>query len=457
MTSRCVVTDQQVILSYDDARRNRVLSNEDVASGRYLEEQEATITWTGTTNTEYDDNPEGLGTAFIEQTGDSPGNFTEDFQTLLVDGEGCSDGSRRRKLSLSRRLNEEETCFQLPCVEEVTSVEAIVTQAPSLAPSESGAPSGQPSGSPSGSPSITGSEAPSIEPTPVTQAPSLAPSESGAPSGQPSGSPSGSPSITGSEAPSIEPTPFPSASPSVAPSGRPSRYCPNVVDRCLNGGFFSPYTCQCLCLSPYCPDTSNADPDKRQCTKTTCDADYHDTLFDDLPAPWFSFGSSCTSSKELPSSVNAIYPSKEECCEKEHRNDSGCLTRPAEIWRLTHYGKFQLVDYDCQNSSGNVRASTAGNFVKSILKVLCEDSGLACRNDDKVVVTSLCGDNVNAEATYTSSGRRLADADENTLEFYFTSLGLDDDILEQVDDLLSAYLSGASLDSFLVDVLADGE
>ena len=416
MTSRCVVTDQQVFLSYDDARRNRVLSDEDVASGRFLEDPLATITWTGITNTDYDDTSEGTGTAFIEQTGDSPGNFTEDSQAVLVDGEGCSNGGRRRRLSLSRRLNEEETCFDIGVCEEVLTVEALVTQAPSLAPSESGAPSGEPSGSPSGAPSIAGSEAPSIEPTP-----------------------------------------FPSASPSVAPSGRPSRYCPNVVDRCLNGGFFSPYTCQCLCLSPYCPDTLNADPDKRQCTKTTCDADYHDTLFDDLPAPWFSFGSSCTSSKELPSSVNAIYPSKEECCEKEHRNDPGCLTRPAEIWRLTHNGKIQLVGYDCQNSSGNVRASTAGNFAKSILKVLCEDSGLTCRDEDKVVVKSICGYNINAEAIYTSSTRRLADTDENTLEFYFTSLGLDDSILERIDDLLSAYLSGSSLESFLVDVLADGE
>ena len=96
-------------------------------------------------------------------------------------------------------------------------------------------------------------------------------------------------------------------------------------------------------------------------------------------------------------------------------------------------------------------------ILQRILKVLCEDSGLTCRDEDKVVVKSICGYNINAEAIYTSSTRRLADTDENTLEFYFTSLGLDDSILERIDDLLSAYLSGSSLESFLVDVLADGE
>merc|ERR1712032_1102342 len=102
-----------------------------------------------------------------------------------------------------------------------------------------------------------------------------------------------------------------------------------------------------------------------------CPANYHDTLFVDQPAPWFEHGSSCFESKELPSSVNAIYRSKEDCCKIEYPdNVGGCIARPAGVIELSFNGKLQLVGLSCPNS-GSERASAVGTLASSILSVIC--------------------------------------------------------------------------------------
>lgn len=115
-----------------------------------------------------------------------------------------------------------------------------------------------------------------------------------------------------------------------------------------------------------------------------------------------------------------------------------------------------MVGMNCPNS-GSERAASAGHFARSILSVLCSKSGLACDAGDKVVVTSFCGTNYNVEANYSpGSSRRLeATVDVETVDFTFISQNLEYSILHGIEKVLSAYLSGATVDNFMDDVLID--
>ena len=431
VTARCIVVDQQVIVNFDFVRR--VLSAGDLDT-RFLEAgTPVNFTLDATVSFEYDNPADGslAGTDYVENSI----QFTDDMNEQISNGGDCTAGSGRRRL--------DGNCeFALDNCDQVTSFEADLTDAPSQFPSLSSKPSSQPSTSPSGLPS----QHPS-----TSIIPSLLPSISYEPSSKPSTSPERTPSFEPSI--SLSPTPpAPSSKPSIASSSRPSRDCPIVLDECFYGGMWSPFTCECLCLSPYCPDA-----DSGRCAKTSCDANYHETLFDDLPAPWFKYGSSCTATKELPSSVSAIYPSKEDCCSSEYPDSSGdCVTRPAGVFQLSYNGKFQLDGVSCPNS-GSERASSAGVMARSILSTLCDQvSGLNCDDGDKVVVKKFCGEDYDIEAEYSSGTRRLQTADgDDTIDYVFFSQSLDRDELEGIESLLSAYLQGTTLTSFLTVVLAD--
>eukprot|EP00571_Detonula_confervacea_P017647 CAMPEP_0172312770 /NCGR_PEP_ID=MMETSP1058-20130122/18549_1 /TAXON_ID=83371 /ORGANISM="Detonula confervacea, Strain CCMP 353" /LENGTH=2999 /DNA_ID=CAMNT_0013026315 /DNA_START=101 /DNA_END=9097 /DNA_ORIENTATION=+ len=395
VTARCVVTDQKIIVHFDFNRR-RILSPGDI-DGRILTDV-INITSESTVDFAYD-NTEGStdGTDYVE----NGVQFASDMDAQISGGANCAAGSSNR-----RRLNENacENAFE-NCA-GVTEFEADVSQAPSLFPSTSSQPSMQPSMLPTLAPSLN----PSLIPTP----------------------------------------PAPSSKPSVAPSGRPTRDCPIVINECFNGGMWSTYTCECLCLSPHCPDAEDG-----QCTETSCPANYHESLFDDQPAPWFQFGASCTSTKEVPSTALAIYRNKEECCSSEDpANPGGCAQRPAAVLQLTFTGELQL-DMVCPNS-GSERVAAVANIASSVLTVLCSQAvGFTCSEGDKVVISKFCGVDYNIEVEYSSDSRRLQSLNTGSVQFAFIAQGLEYDELQGIETLLSAYLQGATLVSFLDGVLAN--
>ena len=441
-----MIKDQQIIVSFSNNQR-RLLSTDDVAHGRYLQNVPdnvtATIQLIAKSENSYLHTDEA--TDYLEgNKGDIAGDFNE------VIANGCADDHDRRLTS--RRLTE-HPCFEVPNCANITEVVADVTEAPSLAPSNSIAPSSYPTETPSEKPSLVPSS--SLKPT-MEDPPSFAPSFTVSPSDVPTVVSSTKPSEEPSLQPSESPSERPSETPSVAPSSRPSRECPNRIERCYNGGIYSMYTCSCLCLDPYCPDSGNIDPLKHQCTKTTCPADYHETLFDDLPAPWFRFGSSCTSSKDFPSSITAIYHSKEDCCQRERPGDYGCMKRPAEEFQLSHNAKLNMAGFICPSSSSSQLEAIASTFALSIFSEICKESGVKCGVNDKVAVTSMCGYAMSAEAKYSSiSSRRLATTD-GLLEFTFSSLQFDPQTAKGIDAILTSYFS-TSFTAFVTNVLADGK
>ena len=123
VTSRCIVVDQQVIVSIDYNRR--VLSDFDDV--RYLQTADATFSVEAEVALDYDDTEDSTGAGYIEDAD----SFTADMNSELT---GDCTG----------------TCpFQVANIASVTSFVAQVTEAPSTSPSESSAPSGIPSIQPS--------------------------------------------------------------------------------------------------------------------------------------------------------------------------------------------------------------------------------------------------------------------------------------------------------------------
>jgi len=444
VVSRCIIVDQKVIVNFDFARR--VLSAEEFRNLQDFSDV-ANITLDADVAFLYD-NPVNStnGTDYVENSV----QFATDMNDEITGGAGCTGTERRGR----RRL--EECTYLLDNVLQLYKMEAIVTESPSGQPSSSSLPSSSPSFSPSESsgpsvsfpPSPKPSATPSISAIP-TDVSSLSPSESSGPSVSfpPSPNPSAIPSITVSPTP-----PFPSSKPSVAPSSRPSRDCPNVLDECFNGGMWSPFTCECLCPSPHCPDANSG-----WCTETACPADYHETFLEGQEDPWFEFGSSCTATKELPSNVNAIYRSKKDCCEEEYPNNSGgCVARPAGVMQLAYSFKLQLQGLVCPGN-GSERDAAAAIMANSVLASLCSQvTGLTCGDGDKVVLTLFCGEDFSIEKVYSSSTRRLQEVvEDNVVDFTFFSQSLASDELEGIEALLSSYLSGSTLETFLATVLAD--
>lgn len=72
-------------------------------------------------------------------------------------------------------------------------------------------------------------------------------------------------------------------------------------------------------------------------------------------------------------------------------------------------------------------------------------------------MTSLCGYELNTEATYSSTTRRRRLSSDNTIEFTFNSLDLEESVLKGIENILRSFFGGTTLDAFLSNVLADGE
>lgn len=155
--------------------------------------------------------------------------------------------------------------------------------------------------------------------------------------------------------------------------------------------------------------------------------------------------------------MSAIYGSKSECCQSEFpSNSANCNRIPPAVMELTYDGKLQLIGVNCPNS-GSERAAAAGNMARSILSAICNDvPGITCGETAKVSVTSFCGYSYNIEAVYSSGSRRLqTSGNDGVVAFTFSQQSLDSSTLETLVALLSSHLSGASLTSFLSDVLSD--
>jgi len=164
-------------------------------------------------------------------------------------------------------------------------------------------------------------------------------------------------------------------------------------------------------------------------------------------------------SKTLPSSVNAIYQSEEVCCANEYPDNSGgCISRPAAVLQLTFNGELLLIGTSC-STSGSERASAVGTLASSILSSLCEDvSGLTCSDSSKVVVNKYCGGDYNVEAQYSSGRRHLETTDDEgnqQVNFAFITQSTDSDEIQAIQSLLSSYLQGTTLTTFLESVKAN--
>ena len=252
---------------------------------------------------------------------------------------------------------------------------------------------------------------------------------------------------------SMPTVPDPSSKPSVPPSSKPSRDCLDVPASCGNGGMWSPYTCECMCLFPYCPDDLNG-----RCSKTTgCPIDYHEKLFRGCPygCPWFKYGSSCTSGEEVPQETTAIYRTKDVCCSSEFPADtSGCLRRTSGFSQLKFNGQFRIVGLTCPNS-GSAIAAAAGDIAKSAFSVICSTvPNLSCGIGDKIVINKFCGRNVNIEAHYFSSNRRRYLLSGNDIvEFTLILNAVSEADLRQTDAILNKYFQGSNLANLLAAIL----
>ena len=497
VTSRCIVVDQKVIVSYDNVRR-QLLSQ--FNKTRLLEDPTLTYEVVGTVAMDYaEDSVNKTGSTYIENVEE----FTEDMNESLTGN--CTVAS--------------DTCgdFKLDIVSQVNTFEADVTDAPSLSPSVSLEPSdlpssspsdapsrkpsaspsdvpsfqpsisSQPSDSPSGAPSFepSVSSQPSLGPTEApskfpstspsdvpTKVPSVAPSDvpskspSDAPSKVPSTSPSKAPSATPSDSPSSTPSLGPSVSsmptpdepsgkPSSQPSSRPSRDCPDVPESCANGGLWSPYTCECLCLAPYCPDQTR----DGKCVTKICSASYHENLFQDctLGCPWFKYDSSCASGEVVPpNGVTAIYHTKEDCCSAEYPNDtSGCIVRASGFSVLKYNGRVTVSGIKC-STSGSDKAAAAKDIADVAWPIIC--SGLGCSQFDKMKVTNICGKVVDAEARNSINSsttlRRLQGSNNDIVEFTLLFYAINQEDLAQIDAVLNQYFKGAAL-ATLMNLIKD--
>lgn len=328
---------------------------------------------------------------------------------------------------------------------------------PSSFPSSSTHPSSNPSTEPSNSqnPSVTNSESPSESPLTF---PSESPSH--IPSDEPSRSPSSRPSSNPSDLPSNAPTSSflptqseESSSPSESPSSHPSRDCPNVPETCGNGGMWSPYICKCLCIAPYCPNNTD-----QRCTETVCPQNYHENLFQDCTydCPWFKHTYSCVTAEQVPAGTSSIYRSKDSCCVQNFPNDiAGCKLRSAGFLQLKYNARFTISGIDCSFSSADKAAASAAIAKSTISSVCNKVPGLNCSKGDKVVVKKICGQNVQQETEYSSSGRLrlLTGTVDEVVEFSIILYAIAESDLRQKDSLLGRYLQGSNLDTILANIL----
>jgi len=440
VTSRCIIIDQQVIVTFDNGDR-RLLS--EIHNKRYLNSGNPTFTAEANLGLSYDDNELRTGTAIIED----PAIMTAEMNTEIA-----SDTQNSNILSVS-------------------SLEADVTNAPSIAPSTSFMPSGHPSSSPSKEPSSTPSIMPSFFPIgDPSSDPSASPSSIPSLSVFPSEAPSNAPSLRPSSAPSTsrKPSSFPSAVPSMSlnptglpsgtPSSRPSANCLFKPDTC-GFGMWSPYDCVCKCLSPYCPQDSNG-----ACFQSfNCPAGYHENVFQGCTydCPHFKYINTCAQGEVIPSGVLAIYQFKTNCCAEEFPEDvSGCNERTATYSpfnvQLKFSGSLILSNLGCPSSSIDINKG-AEVLGKAAFSNVCDTvPGLQCNAVDKVMVTHFCGvesgvELLHNEVRVLQASNILTDIANFT--FVFNTVSATD--ARAIAMALEGHLQGSNLDALLVSIKND--
>eukprot|EP00956_Cyclotella_meneghiniana_P013390 scaffold19343_cov80-Cyclotella_meneghiniana.AAC.1 len=111
---------------------------------------------------------------------------------------------------------------------------------------------------------------------------------------------------------------------------------------------------------------------------------------------------------------------------------------------------FQVTQLDAENETVDILNSVtmAGTPWRALIV-----SGLKCDPTDRVVVTKICGQDVDHEVDYSSSSRlRRLSSDNNIVEFTVILIALTEDDVRQKDALLGQYLQGPSLDSIIADI-----
>lgn len=147
VTSRCIVVDQKIIVSYDYNRRLTTVNGT-----RFLQTTDPTYEVEGTVAMDYqEDSTNKTGSEYIENVD----AFTADMSQELTGT--CTDGTTTCETSGNT----------LDLVAQVNLFEADVSDSPSLAPSFSSRPSALPSVVPSVAPSRTPSLSPSEVPSNV--------------------------------------------------------------------------------------------------------------------------------------------------------------------------------------------------------------------------------------------------------------------------------------------------
>mmetsp|Transcript_4289 Transcript_4289/g.9709 ORF Transcript_4289/g.9709 Transcript_4289/m.9709 type:complete len:891 (+) Transcript_4289:2-2674(+) len=512
VTSRCIVVDQKIIVSYDYNRRLTTVNGT-----RFLQTTDPTYEVEGTVSMDYqEDSTNQTGSEYIENVEAFTADMSQELTGICTDGTStCETSGNTLDLVAQVNLFEADVSDSpsfapsfssrpsalpsvMPSVAPSRTPSVSPSDVPSNIPSKSSQPSSEPTKEPSAEPSVSQvpsgsptksyqpSDYPSVSPSESQQPsdypsltpsispsdkPSLSPSESPSdfpstspsdapstvPSLAPSSEPSDHPSLNPSESPTISsmPTPDdPSAKPSAQPSSRPSRDCgPYVPERCGNGGFWSPYTCECLCVAPYCPNEFT----NGTCSSTTCPANYHETLFEGctLDCPWFKLDSSCASASVVPEEATAIYSSKNDCCNGQFAGDvSGCMERPAGFSVLKYNARFTMSGIDCKTPSSD-RAAAAGDIARAVISKVCSTvPGLNCGRNDKIKITKICGSNVDVEASASSSTRRraLQTSDDEVVEFTILLNAIAQEDLRQKDALLGQYFQGTNLNNLLIAI-----
>lgn len=116
--------------------------------------------------------------------------------------------------------------------------------------------------------------------------------------------------------------------------------------------------------------------------------------------------------------------------------------------QLQYNGRLSVSGIDCSSSSTDIETA-AGDVGSSVRSVICSQvSGLNCGVDDVVLVTKICGRNVNAE----SSSRRLSSDNDAYFSLILNAVESD---LRQKDSLIGQYLQGSSLNSIVTAIQND--
>ncbi|KAL7475529.1 hypothetical protein ACHAW6_001439 [Cyclotella cf. meneghiniana] len=265
------------------------------------------------------------------------------------------------------------------------------------------APTQSPSSSPTISPSSSPSKSPITTKSPIqspTRSPSLSPthltgSSTTAPSNSMPKSPSSSPSTSPSKSPNTirSPTKLPSTRPNLSPSPFPITRGPS---------------------STMSPSTSAS-------------------------------ASPRVSSSALPTKYLSTNPSKHPVKPVTNKPSTMPLNPVTQLW---YNGRLSFVGMECSSSQSDIDLA-AQDIADNFLSALCRR--VNCGSDAKVVVTNICGQDINMKAANLLSMRRQLVSKTEEVYFSFIVSAVADE-LRSKETLIGQYLQGSNLVSILMDI-----